>query len=352
MRSGPVILQIPPLDERAAELARLRQARLTKPEGSLGRLEELGLRLAAITGNPRPRFKSPAVLVLAADHGITRQGVSAYPPEVTVQMLKNILAGGAAINACARAVGARVVVGDFGVGAFPVHHRDLLNWKVAPGTRDFSQEPAMSLPEAQMAVDRGVQFANREIQRGVDLLAIGEMGIGNSTSAAAIACTLLGQPAAQIAGRGTGVDEARWAHKCRVIDAALALHRPDPNDAYDVLTKVGGLEIGGMVGVMLAAGAARVPLVVDGFISTAAAMLACRVSPALRGRLIASHRGADGAHGLMLESLGLAPLLDLGLRLGEGTGAALALPLVQAAAKVLDEMATFEEAGVLGKLGG
>ncbi|MBS0657680.1 MAG: nicotinate-nucleotide--dimethylbenzimidazole phosphoribosyltransferase [Verrucomicrobia bacterium] len=346
MRTGPVLLQIHPLDERAMEQARARQARLTKPPGSLGRLEELSIQLAGITGNPRPRCKSPAVLVLVADHGVARQGVSAFPQEVTMHMLKNFLQGGAAINALARSVGARVLVADFGVAGFPVHNKELHNWKVAAGTHDFSERPAMSAAEAMLAFDRGVQFANRELQRGGDLLAFGEMGIGNTTSAAAIACALLGRPAADLAGRGTGVDDERLARKIAVIDAALALHRPNPDDAYDVLAKVGGLEIGGMMGAMLAAGAARVPILVDGFIATAAALLACRVAPELRGRLIAAHRSAEGGHGLMLEALGLRPLLDLGLRLGEGTGAALAIPLVQAAARVLDEVVTFEEAGI------
>lgn len=346
MRSGPVLLQILPLDERAMEQARARLARLTKPPGSLGRLEALALQLAGITGQPKPRCKSPAVLVLVADHGVARQGVSAYPQEVTMHMLKNFLQGGATINALARSVGAKVLVADFGVSGFPVHHRELHNWKVAAGTHDFTQRPAMSAAEAAMAVDRGVHFANREILRGGDLLAFGEMGIGNTTSAAAVACALLGKPAAELVGRGTGIDDERWAHKCRVVDAALALHRPDPADPYDVLAKVGGLEIGGMMGAMLATGAGRVPVLVDGYIATAAALLACRASPALRDRLISAHRSAEAGHSVMLQALGLEPLLDLGLRLGEGTGAALAIPLVQAAARLLDEVVTFEEAGI------
>lgn len=343
---------IQPLDSEAMAQARVRQARLTKPPGGLGRLETLSGHLAGITAQGRPRLGRKVVFVLAADHGVVRQAVSAYPQEVTAQMVLNFLRGGAAINVLARTVGASVVVADFGVAALLPDHLELRSFRIGPGTRDMSCEPAMSPEQALAAVEAGIRlFQLEREQHSVGLVALGEMGIGNSTSAAAIVAVMTGRPAAQVTGPGTGLDAAGVAHKIAIIERALALHRPDPARPLDVLARVGGFEIGGLAGIALASAVARVPVIIDGFISTAAALLACALAPLVRDYLIAAHCSAEPGHAVALEHLGLQPLLDLGMRLGEGTGAALAIPLVDAAARLLVEMATFEEAGVADRSG-
>jgi nicotinate-nucleotide--dimethylbenzimidazole phosphoribosyltransferase len=333
-------------DREASRAARERMDRLTKPQGSLGRLEELAVQLAGISRNPRPRFPRKAVLVLAADHGVTVEGVSAYPSAVTPQMVLNFLAGGAAINVLARQAGARVVVADLGVAADLSAHAGLIHRKVAYGTRNMAQGPAMTLEEMTAAVQAGIEILQGEIEAGVDLVATGDMGIGNTTAAAAITVAITGRAAAEVTGRGTGLDDAGLAHKIKVIERALAVNRPDGQDAFDVLCKVGGLEIAGLAGVILGAAAHRVPVVIDGFISGAAALIAVTSCPPTRDYLIAAHRSVEIGHQAVLEWLGMLPLLDLQLRLGEGTGAALAFPLIDAACALQDEMATFEEAGV------
>lgn len=340
------IATIRPLDQAAIAAARARQGQLTKPHGALGRLETLSIQIAGITGVPRPRLRAPAVVVMAADHGIARQGVSAYPAEVTPQMVRNFLAGGAAINVLARHVGARVVVVDMGVALDLPPHPDLFVRKLAPGTADFTREPAMSRAQARAALEAGIGVAGALIEAGVDCLATGDMGIGNTSASSAIVAAITGRPVAEVTGRGTGVDDAGLQHKVALIEAALALHRPEPHDALDVLAKVGGFEIGGLAGVMLGAAARRVPVVVDGFISGAAALIACSMAPAVQPYLIAAHRSVEQGHQAIFARLDLQPLFDLGMRLGEGTGAALGLSLCQAACKLLDEMATFAEAGV------
>jgi len=340
------IAKIQPLNERAMQAAQERQAQLTKPAGSLGRLEEISIQLAGITAQPRPRFNQPAVITMAADHGVALQGVSAYPREVTPQMVLNFLRGGAAINVLARHVGARVVVVDMGVASDFAPDSDLVIKKIAFGTHDFSKGPAMSRDEAQRAVEAGIEVAAREIDQGADLLATGDMGIGNTTPSSAIVAALTHRPVAEVTGRGTGVGDAGLAHKVVVIECALAVNRPDPADALDVLSKVGGFEIGGLAGVMLGAAARRVPVVIDGFISGAAAMIAYHLTSSVQPYLIAAHRSVEIGHRVMLEYLKLKPLFDLDLRLGEGTGAALGISLCLAACKILDEMATFAEAGV------
>jgi nicotinate-nucleotide--dimethylbenzimidazole phosphoribosyltransferase len=326
--------------------ARARQAQLTKPAGSLGRLEELSVQIAGITGQARPRLSQPAVIVMAGDHGVARQGVSAYPADVTPQMVQNFLAGGAAINVLARHVGARVIVVDMGVASALPWHPDLLDRKIAAGTRDFTAEPAMTPEQARQAVEVGVGIAADAIAAGADLLATGDMGIGNTTASSAIVAATTREPPAQVVGRGTGVDDAGLARKVAVIERGLALHRPDPADGLDVLAKVGGFEIGGLAGVMIGAAARRVPVVIDGFISGAAALIGCALAPAVRPYLIAGHRSVERGHAAVFAHLDLVPLLDLGMRLGEGTGAVLAQSLCIAACKTLDEMATFGEAGV------
>ena len=340
------IARIAPPDAVAMRAARARQAQLTKPAGSLGRLEDLSIQIAGITGQPRPQLLQPMVIVMAADHGVARQGVSAYPAEVTPQMVGNFLGGGAAINVLARHVGAQVLVVDMGVAGAIAPHPALLDRKIAPGTRDFTIEPAMTREQAHQAVEAGIAVALDAVACGADLLATGDMGIGNTTAASAIVAVITGQPAAAVTGRGTGVDDAGLARKIAVIERALALHRPKPDDGMDVLAKVGGFEIGGLAGVMIGAAARRVPVVIDGFISGAAALVACALAPAVRPYLIAGHRSVERGHAAVFAHLDLEPLLDLGMRLGEGTGAVLSQSLCLAACKALDEMATFGEAGV------
>ncbi len=340
---------IPTIDRNAEGQARARQDSLTKPPGSLGRLEALSIQLAGITGSIRPPVARKAVIVMAGDHGVTQEGVSAYPAEVTPQMVLNFAHGGAAINVLARQAGARVVVVDVGVAAEIPEQAGVLRRKVAPGTANMALGPAMTRAQAEAAVQVGLDVAAAEIERGLDLIATGDMGIGNTTPSAAIAAAMTGKPVATVTGRGTGVDDAGLARKIAIIERALAVNRPDPTDALDVLSKVGGFEIGGLAGVMIGAAARRVPVVVDGFISGAAALIAVGLCPAVQPYLIAAHQSVEIGHRIMLDRLGLLPLLDLDLRLGEGTGAALAFHLVEAAVRILNEMATFAEAGVSDK---
>ena len=340
------IAQIPPLDENAAQQARARQDQLTKPLGSLGRLEALSIQLAGITGQPRPRFQQPVVITMAGDHGVARQGVSAYPSEVTPQMVFNFLRGGAAINVLARHVGARVVVVDMGVASDLPPHPDLVDKKIAKGTRDFSAGPAMTRDEARRAVEAGIEIVTQEIEHGADIVATGDMGIGNTTPSSAIVAAITRRSVAQVTGRGTGVDDAGLARKIAVIECGLKLNQPNPADGLDVLGDVGGFEIGGLAGVMIGAAARRVPVVIDGFISGAAALIAYTLAPAVQPYLIAAHRSVEIGHRATHEHLHVEPLMDLNLRLGEGTGAALGISLCLAACKILDEMATFADAGV------
>jgi nicotinate-nucleotide--dimethylbenzimidazole phosphoribosyltransferase len=344
-----IIAQIKPLDQAAMQAARARQNELTKPPGSLGRLEELSIRVAGITGDPRPKLKHKVVLVMAGDHGVVAEGVSAYPQEVTPQMVANFLHGGAAINVLSRHVGARVVVVDMGVAADIPPHPDLIVRKVAYGTRNIAHRPAMSHDQALQCLESGAEVFQDQLALGLDMLATGDMGIGNTTPSAAIAAAITEHPVEQIAGRGTGVDDSGLGRKIQVIQRALQANQPDPADGLDVLAKVGGFEIGGLAGAILAAAANRRPVVIDGFISTAAAMIAVSLSPLVRDYLIAAHTSMELGHHLMMKWLGVTPLLDLQMRLGEGTGAALAMSLVEAACKTLDEMATFSEAGVSDK---
>jgi nicotinate-nucleotide--dimethylbenzimidazole phosphoribosyltransferase len=336
-----------PLDEDAMPRARERQARLTKPPGSLGRLETLAERIAGITGHDRPRLEQRLIVVAAGDHGVARQGVSAYPSEVTAQMVANFLAGGAAINVLASQAGARVRVVDAGVvGETPVDPR-LFRLRLARGTEDITHGAAMSRVLAERAVAEGIALleAERGIE-GVDIVACGEMGIGNSTSAAAIVAAVTRRPARAVTGRGTGIDDERFEAKVAAIEEALRFNAGDPSDGIGLLSGLGGFEIGVLAGVYLGAAAIRLPAVVDGLISGAAALVAVAIEPAAREYLIASHRSVEAGHTATLDHLGLEPLFDLGMRLGEGTGAALGMTLCVAACRLLDEMATFDEAGV------
>jgi nicotinate-nucleotide--dimethylbenzimidazole phosphoribosyltransferase len=338
---------IPPIDLEAAAQAEARQNQLTKPGKSLGRLEELSIQLAGMTANPLPKVDRKAVIVMAADHGVALEGVSAYPSEVTPQMVLNFLHGGAAINVLARQAGASVTIVDIGVASdFDPSLPGLLHRKVAHGTRNLAKGPAMTRAEAEKALAEGMDVLALVAADGLDLVATGDMGIGNTTPSSAIAAVMTGLPVAQVTGRGTGIDDLALARKVQVIEAAIALNQPDPTDALDVLCKVGGLEIAGLAGVMIAAASRRIPVVVDGFISTAAAMIAVGLVPEVRNYLFSGHQSVEIGHRAMLKHLGLTPLIDLNLRLGEGTGAALAFHLLEASARILREMATFAEAGV------
>ncbi len=340
---------IAPLDQAAMAAARSRQESLTKPSGSLGRLEELSTQLAGITGRPQPRIEHKVVVVMAGDHGVAAEGVSAFPQAVTAQMVTNFLHGGAAINVLARQVGARVVIVDVGMATSLASHPGLVQARIAPGTGNIALGPAMSREQAFQSLETGASVVAAEIERGMDILGVGDMGIGNTTPAAAVATTMIGCPPIEIVGRGTGVDDAGLARKVAAVQRALAVNRPDPADPLDVLARVGGLEIGAMAGAMLAAAGQRRPVMVDGFISTAAAMIAIELAPQVRPYFIAAHQSKERGHRLMLEWLGSKPLLDLELRLGEGSGAALGIFLAEASCRLLAQMATFAEARVAGK---
>ncbi len=339
-------IAIPELDERAMAAARARQAVLTKPAGSLGRLETLSIQLAGISGRLDPPLTHRVVFTLAADHGVSREGVSAYPREVTAQMVANFLAGGAAINVLAEQMGARVVVADLGVDADLEAHPDLADRKVRRGTSSITAGPAMTREEALVAIGHGRQLVARELEKGLDVALTGDMGIGNTTPSAALVCALTGLDPDEVAGRGTGVDDAGLERKRAAIRTALTVNNERLEDPIEALAALGGFEIAGLVGVILEAAANRRPVVVDGFISGAAALAAAAIAPGITGYLIASHRSQELGHRRVLEHLGLEPLLDLQLRLGEGTGAVLALPLLEAAVNTLNRMATFAEAGV------
>jgi len=341
--------KIDALDEGLMQQAQARLDRLTKPLGSLGRLETLAKQIAGITRQLRPTVEHKVIITMAADHGVVEEGVSAYPQVVTSQMVSNFLRGGAGINVLARHVGARVVVVDMGVATDLAIHPDLVVQKIGYGTRNLAKGAAMTNDEARRAIEAGREIVIREIERGADIVGTGDMGIGNTTASSAITAAITGQPVKLVTGRGTGIDDAIYEKKLAVIQRALDVNRPDPTDPLDVLAKVGGFEIAGLVGVILGGAQARRPVVIDGFISGAAALIATALEPRVRSYLIASHRSQEPGHRIVLEQLGLQPLLDLDLRLGEGTGAALAMSLVEAACKVLNEMATFEEAAVSGK---
>lgn len=344
-----IIPEIPALDLAAAQAARQRQAQLTKPAGSLGQLEDLSIQLAAICGCSRPSVARKGIIIMAADHGVCREGVSAYPAEVTTQMVLNFLHGGAAINVLARQAGARVVIVDIGVATEFGDLPGLVRRKVACGTANMAHGPAMTREQAEQAIQTGIEVVQSEIEAGLDLVATGDMGIGNTTASTAIVAAFSGLPIAQLTGRGTGIDDAGLSRKIAVIEQALAVNRPNPADALDVLVKVGGLEIAGLAGVIIGAAAKRVPVVIDGFISGAAALVAAELVPAVQPYLIAAHQSVEIGHRAILERLGLRALINLNLRLGEGTGAALAFHLIEGAARVLNEMATFAEAGVSGQ---
>jgi nicotinate-nucleotide--dimethylbenzimidazole phosphoribosyltransferase len=339
-------MQIGEMDAAVAAATQSRLDRLTKPQGSLGRLEQLAVQYCAIRGECKPAVPRGRVCTFAADHGVVDEGVSAYPRDVTAQMVLNFLRGGAGVNVLARHTGVDVRVVDIGVAHDFGPILGLLHRKLMMGTRNMLQAAAMDRNTAEEAVEIGMALASEAIEEGVTLIGTGEMGIGNTTASAAITAVMTGAPVEHVTGTGTGIDELVRRRKILVIERALNLHRPNSDDPIDVLAKIGGLEIAGMTGLILGAAAARIPVVLDGFIAGAAALIACALQPRCVQYMIASHRSVERGHQLLLEKLGLEPLLDLDLRLGEGTGACLGMSLVQAAIKVLSEMATFGEAGV------
>jgi nicotinate-nucleotide--dimethylbenzimidazole phosphoribosyltransferase len=340
------IAAIRPLDRSAMGKAQARQNELTKPPGSLGRLEAISIQVAGITGRAQPCIRHKAVIVVAGDHGVVAEGVSAYPSEVTPQMVLNFLRGGAAINVLARHVGARVVIVDAGVAADLPAQPGLVTYKVAHGTANIRRGPAMTRAQAVQAIEAGIAVLEDELAQGLDIVATGDMGIGNTTPSSAIAAAVTGLPAAQVTGRGTGIDDSGLKAKVAVVEDALRTNRPDRHDGLDLLARVGGFEIGGIAGVILGAAAHRIPVVVDGFISTAGALIGALLAPQARDYMIAGHKSVEIGHQAMLTHLGLSPLVDLDLRLGEGTGAVLGISLVEAACKILAEMATFDSANV------
>ena len=339
------IKKIGALDERAISAARARQDILTKPAGSLGTLEEISTKVAGITGNAMPKMKDKVIITMAGDHGVTDDGVSAYPKEVTAQMVYNFLNDGAAINVLARHAGARVVIVDMGVAVDFTHER-LVSKKIAYGTANMAKGPAMSYEDAVRSIEAGIEVFESEAKKGVDIVGVGDMGIGNTTSSSAIVAVITGEDVEKVTGRGTGIDDAGLEKKIAVIEEAIRVNKPNNKDAIDVLAKVGGFEIGGMAGVILAAASHKVPVVIDGFISGTAALVAYGIAPAVKDYMIAAHRSVERGHSVTLDYIGLKPLLDLDMRLGEGTGAALGISIVDAACKILGEMATFEDAGV------
>jgi nicotinate-nucleotide--dimethylbenzimidazole phosphoribosyltransferase len=350
MSLDETIKEIRPLDRSSESAAQQRLDSLTKPQGSLGKLEELAQRIAVIQGKVPPRLGRKLLFIFAADHGITAEGVSAYPKDVTAQMTYNFLSGGAAINVFARHYGVDTEVVDVGVDHEFSAGRGLRHCKLRRGTANFARGPAMTRDEAVRAVELGIQLAQEAAAENLFLLGAGDMGIGNTSSATAIFCALTGAALTDAAGRGTGVDDATLKRKISAIQKGLDLNQPDANDPIDVLAKVGGLEIGAITGVILGAAAFHIPMVLDGFISGAAALLAQRLNPLVRDVLFASHLSAERGHQLMLDQLKLTPVLDLQMRLGEGTGACLLMGLIEAAVKIIAEMATFTSAGVKEKI--
>lgn len=341
---------IPTISTHARVQAQQHLDSLTKPLGSLGRLEELAVSLAGMTGLVIPDFSRKAVVVMAADHGVACEGVSAYPPDVTYQMVLNFLSGGAAINVLARQAKADVKIVDMGVRDDFAPHPKLINMKVGRGTANFLHGPAMTHEQALKAIEAGMRISGVLSCEGFQMVATGEMGIGNTTASSAIVSVLTGLPVASVTGHGTGIGDEGFKRKIALIEQAIKSNKPNPKDPLDVLAKVGGFEIAGLCGLAIGCAMQRIPVVVDGFISSAAALLASRLAPGSENFLIASHKSVECGHAAIFIELGLQPLLNLGMKLGEGTGAALAFNLVDASMAIMKEMATFESAGVSGKL--
>jgi len=340
------IASIKTLDNTYIEKAQERLDSLTKPQGSLGRIEELAAQIVAIREDLRPELKKKVIFTFAGDHGVTEEGVSAFPKEVTPQMVFNFLRGGAGVNVLARQAGSEVAVIDIGVDFDFKGVQGLLHRKVMQGTKNMTKGPAMTEREARMCVSIGIDLASEYADRGYELFGTGEMGIGNTTPSSAIITALSGRPAREVTGRGTGINDGVFDNKVRVIEKAIEVNSPDPKDPMDVLAKVGGAEIAGIAGLCLGAAARHIPVIIDGFISTAGALIAYEMEPKVKSYMISAHQSVEAGHRIMLERMGLRPILDLDLRLGEGTGAAVAMNIIEAALRMYNDMATFEEASV------
>ncbi len=339
-----------PQDGEFRKQATDRLEQLTMPHWALGDLMDLAVDLAGMTSSMHPPVERKKVVVMVGDHGVTVEGVSKYPSEVTAQMVYNFVTGGAGINALARQAGAEVVVVDMGCSSDLTDLADagkIIVKKIAPGTQNIAHGPAMTRTHAVMAVEAGIEVAN-QLAEEVDVFGTGDMGIGNTTPSTAIVATLTGKSIDELTGRGTGLDDEQLAHKKKVMERILTINKPDASDGLDVLAKVGGFEIGGIAGLIIGAASHKKPVVVDGFISTAGALIACSLEPFVRDYIICAHRSMEPGHRAMQEKIGRKPLLDLNLRLGEGTGAALAMNLVEASVAILTEVATFADAGVTG----
>ena len=347
-------IEISHIDREWMKKAQERLDNLTKPRGSLGRLEELAKRVVGIKKTLSPSLSSKVIFTFVADHGVSEEGVSAYPREVTAQMVYNFLEGGAAINVLAGHVGAQVRVIDIGV-ASKIEVKEAISGnfidkKINLGTKNMLKGPAMTRDEAVKSIETGIELLETELRGGIDIAGTGDMGIGNTTSSSAVAAVITGRPVEEVTGRGTGIDDKTLTNKIEVIKKALLINKPDSKDAVDVLAKVGGFELGGIAGVILGAASNKIPVVIDGFISGAAALIAYQLKPQAGDYMIAAHCSAEKGHRVILDHIGLKPLLDLDLKLGEGTGAALALCLVEAGVKILTRMATFKSAGVSEKV--
>jgi len=357
MELEAVLSRITPLNGKFIEHAQQRLDNLTKPQGSLGRLEEFARRLVAVTEDLIPKFNRKVIFTFAGDHGVADERVSAFPKEVTRQMVLNFLSGGAGINVLARHAGAEVVVVDIGVdynfnpSVFRLAKGGLeggtfISRKVLKGTKNIRKGPAMTRDKAMKCIEVGLGLASEYAKKGYKIFGTGDMGIANTTPSSAIASVLTGKPVEEVTGKGTGIDDNTWKNKVKVVKDAIAINKPTPSDPVDVLSKLGGAEIGGIAGLILGASANRIPVVIDGFISTAGALIAYEIEPKTKDYMFAAHNSQEIGHRAMLEKIGLKPILDLDLRLGEGTGAALAMLIIEAGLKIYKEMATFGEAGV------
>ncbi len=349
-RIEEIIKRIGPVDKKLKVEAQKRLDNLTKPQDSLGRLEELAKKVVGITGEKNPSFKNKVIFTMAGDHGVVKEGVSAFPQEVTPQMVYNFIRGGAGINVLARHIGARVIVVDMGVATkiqnAKFKMQNVIDKKIGYGTKNMAKGPAMTREEAIESIEAGIEVFEEEYKKGIDILGLGDMGIGNTTPSSAVTAVITGRPVEEVTGRGTGINDGIFENKIKVIKRAIKLNRPNPKDPIDVLAKVGGFEIGGLAGSFLAAAAHRIPVVTDGFIVTAGALIAFELEPKVKDYIFASHSSVEVGHKAILERMRLRPLLDLDMRLGEGTGACLGISLIEVGVKVLTEMATFESAEV------
>jgi nicotinate-nucleotide--dimethylbenzimidazole phosphoribosyltransferase len=342
-----IIQKIGPINFKLMEKAQDKLDNLTKPQGSLGRLEDFAKRVVGISGTLSPIIKRKVIFVMAGDHGVAEEGVSAFPQEVTFQMVYNFIQGGAAINVLANHIGAKIIVVDMGVAKDFPPEKGILVKKIAYGTKNIAKEPAMSKVEAEKAIIAGIEVFEDELSRkGIDIIGLGEMGIANTTSSSAIVACLTKSKVEDVTGRGTGINQKQIKNKIEVIKRALEINKPNPQDGFDVLSKIGGFEMGGLVGCILAAAAHRVPVVIDGFISVASALIAVTIAPQTADYIFSSHNSVEKGHKIALDYLGKTPMFDLNMRLGEGTGAALGISFIEVGVKILNQMSTFADAGV------